>query len=196
MDLCYKKFDWKPLPDNLSNKILKFAQECHEKNIGHVCHFAYLLHPKLTSDIITWYARFDDKHRPPVHKALGVQITILTTDVAPHSDPYRDTTYFYLLKNGGPNVKTSWWDNPNNLVRSEYYTSVNGLNMIESHVIEQGTWNMFNHEIVHSVENVKDMRISLNFHLNFTSPMLNGPLLRDIFKQWKTMDFVKEMYEQ
>jgi hypothetical protein len=196
MDLCYKKFDWKPLPDNLSNKILKFAQECHEKNIGRVWQrelSVYLLHPKLRSDIITWYARFNDKHRPPIHKSPGVQITVLTTDINPHSDPYRDTTFFYLLKNGGPNVKTSWWDNPDNLGRAEVFP-VDGLNMIESHVVEQGTWNMFNHEIVHSVENVKDMRISLSFHLNFAS-MINGPLLRDIFKQWKTMDFVKEMYE-
>jgi len=96
-----------------------------------------------------------------------IQVVTGGNFVAPHTDgeDYRSAGFLYLLKSGGTNVRTRWYE-----IKEEYknnnltpYAMIpySRLNLIEDHILEEDCWHWLNFSKIHSVENQENLRIAL-----------------------------------
>lgn len=87
--------------------------------------------------------------------------------VLPHiDDPVgRQPGYIYLLKNGGHNVKTTWYtvkDEFKNLNKT-FNTGIPyfKLDIAEEHCLEENCWHFMNFSEIHCVKNQESLRLAL-----------------------------------
>lgn len=103
-----------------------------------------------------------------------IQIVIGSSFVAPHIDnpAEREHGFLYLLKAGGNNVKTRWYEINEEYKHAEviYNTAIpyDRLTLVEEHCLEENTWHWMNFSKAHSVENQESTRIAL---WGITEPM-------------------------
>jgi hypothetical protein len=83
----------------------------------------------------------------------------------PHRDQSRDYSLLYLVKTGGDDSCTQLWkkkiaDEPQN-----YYDNYDDFDLIEEIRPALHQWYLLNSKVVHSVENIKEGRISVQVSL-------------------------------
>lgn len=137
--------------------------EFHNTESGGVGFFS--IPPALVSKIINFYKSVN--HPLVRYNNYLLQFVTGGNFVAPHIDDSnaRIAGYIYLLKNGGTNVKTVWYE-----VKDEYkhlslveYSGIpySRLNIAEEHRLEEDTWHWLNFSKIHSVENQESLRVAL-----------------------------------
>lgn len=91
--------------------------------------------------------------------------------VAPHFDGERAKGLLYLLKSGGPNVRTKFYR-----IKEEYkHLKKDGdvgipyykLDVVEDQCLEENTWHSLNFKEIHSVENQESLRMFIWGHPEF-----------------------------
>jgi len=87
--------------------------------------------------------------------------------VIPHTDKERDWAVNYLFEPGGPNVTTTFYQQPNFPLVREYdiFLSPNIVTVHEQFIIEPYRWHLMKSNVLHGVENVETLRqaITLGF---------------------------------
>jgi hypothetical protein len=163
-----------PLGDTMYNKnyILKLDEEGKDKNnTGGVGFYSF---PKeLFFKIKDFYT---EVNHPLIHfNTYLLQVVSGGSYVAPHSDDVgpRQKGMIYMIKSGGSNVKTVWYEIKPELIgtshvpESKFYLSYNILDKKEEHILEENTWHFMNFEAIHSVENQESVRMAIwGFNLN------------------------------
>lgn len=101
------------------------------------------------------------------HRQFAMQVVSGGKHTAPHIDPpaFRKEGLLYILKAGGPAVKTTWYK----LKEQHQEIGVNDsvgipMQMIEeaeSHILEEDCWHYFNFSEIHGVTNQPDVRFAL-----------------------------------
>lgn len=87
--------------------------------------------------------------------------------VAPHIDDpdKRKTGLLYLIKSGGSNVRTKWYEPREEFkdLELENYTVIpySRLVQVANHRLEEDKWHWMNFNKIHSVENQESVRIAL-----------------------------------
>lgn len=88
------------------------------------------------------------------------------TRFPPHIDPYRPVSHNYILKSGGSNVLTRWFDvNPefkNHNQRPSMPIPDSKINLIESHNLNTNCWYKLDVTKIHDVINLESQRIILS----------------------------------
>jgi hypothetical protein len=118
----------------------------------------------LSNEIVNFY-----KENSLVNMNVYYLIQVVTGGnfVAPHIDDpsQRHTGLYYLIKAGGPNVRTKWYQ-----VKDEYqhleienYKGIPYSKVIEveDRCLEENTWHWMNFSEIHSVENQETLRVGL-----------------------------------
>ncbi len=124
-----------PVPENLNQRLVKFCKETGIELINF--------------DVFT------------------VQIVIDGKFLAPHIDDpaLRNAGMLYMLKAGGTNVTTSWYDiKPKYAISDITYNAAipySRLDLIESHCLEENTWHWLDFTHVHGVQHQESIRIAL-----------------------------------
>jgi len=124
-------------------------------------HVPYMLNER----IINFYKKLNQTEINFNRYAL--QVVIGGNFVAPHiDDPIKRTEgSFYLLKAGGSNVRTRWYE-----IKEEYkhiplesakIIPYSKLIQVEDHCLGEDTWHWLNFNKIHSVENQDSLRIAL-----------------------------------
>lgn len=96
-----------------------------------------------------------------------LQVVTGGKSVSPHIDPIdrRTSGFLYLLKSGGNNVRTRWYE-----VKDEFkdlecpegtIIPYDKLTMVEDNCLEEDTWHWMNFNKIHSVENQETLRVAL-----------------------------------
>ena len=104
----------------------------------------------------------------------------------PHIDPYRNYGLLYVVDTGGPTVTTSWWqkkDSPIMYSLEDYppllYHDYTDLDLLNSVSMKVGMWYVINVRVLHSVENLKSRRITIQCSLNDVSRLESAVLLKN-----------------
>lgn len=82
----------------------------------------------------------------------------------PHTDRTRNWTLMWILDPGGEDVSTVFWQEKDCNTEREpgyYPKSYNDLVEIDSQVYQPGQWLLLNAKVIHSVENLKSVRKSI-----------------------------------
>lgn len=99
------------------------------------------------------------------NKYFMLQLVNGGDNVYPHIDGDRKKGFWYLLKNGGSNVCTTWWSIKDEykhlLVEAQVGIARKKLEMIQSEVAKEDSWYYFNFDTIHSVENLENFRLAL-----------------------------------
>jgi hypothetical protein len=85
-----------------------------------------------------------------------------------HTDRVRDYTLIYVVKKGGPKVRTNYWQEKGHpLVRERYLwlDDYRKLDLIESADFGVGKWVLNNSQIIHSVDNLEEHRITFQLSI-------------------------------
>jgi hypothetical protein len=94
----------------------------------------------------------------------------------PHTDPpVEKYKLYYLLKEGGNNVLTCWYQEHNQPLTRLAGTTVcdySQVNKIDQLTIPKCQWILFNTNILHGVENVIDQRVNLTVTLDINHPFI------------------------
>jgi len=119
------------------------------------CRYLSQVAYKWVLDNIDWYA-----------KDIRVSFTLPGLErCGPHIDGTRDYTLIYVIQSGGPDHETVFWreKGTNELVRPLRYTvdDYNQVERIDGIKIPEKTWILLNSRVLHSVENIKQGRVSL-----------------------------------
>lgn len=125
----------------------------------------YELPPDLVLSLIDFYKDVD--HPISENRYYYLQVVTGGGCVPPHVDAKSARTdgYLYLIKNGGDDVRTVWYE-----VKDEYkdqklleYTGIpySKLDIMESHTLQEDSWHWLNFSKIHSVENQQSLRLSL-----------------------------------
>ena len=93
------------------------------------------------------------------------------TDIqGPHVDLSRDAVLHWIYNTGGPNVETVFYQQEGyDLVqpsRNNYPNSYDSLTEVDRYCMKPGTWHILNTRIMHSVENLKSERLTLQIGLD------------------------------
>lgn len=130
---------------------------------GGVGHF--YLPKELNRAIIDYYSSIEN----PIQKNDVYLLQVCTGGrfVAPHIDDKinRLDGYLNILKAGGPNVRTKWYEvkpEYNHLEKTEYSgIPYHRLDVVEDQCLQENNWYYFNFSEIHSVENQESLRIAL-----------------------------------
>lgn len=133
----------------------------------------YMLDDDMNDQICKFYNAVN--HPLIQNRQYYIQIVSGGNFVGPHVDweeglvnDGRQETILYLIKAGGSNVRTRWYE-----LKDEYkHLKVTAfrvipyerLDLVEDHCLEERTWHFFNHAKIHSVENQESLRIALIGH--------------------------------
>lgn len=82
--------------------------------------------------------------------------------LGPHTDRSRDYSLMYIIKTGGPDVRTYFWQQQNQeLIRNRFtfLTSYDDLELFDTADFVEGQWFLMNNRILHSVEHIQDRRL-------------------------------------
>jgi hypothetical protein len=82
----------------------------------------------------------------------------------PHTDLTRDFVLLYNLKNGGDKAKICFWQEENKEVYRERMLALNRgshLKLLDEMQSHENCWYLINARVLHSVENVSDLRVNL-----------------------------------
>lgn len=182
--------------------------------------FVYTLVPALTKIIQDKYPIFSTNH-PTLSSSpgRGAVVQVINgpfegeeyNNIYPHKDPtIRPRTLMYILSPGGSRVKTTWYKIKGTEMEYKEYAarqqvamydvagySIDEVEPIEEHIMEENGWYIFNHGIIHGVTNIESPRIILSFMLDYVDISerilaMTGP--RDIQKlrnDWSNLDSLK-----
>lgn len=85
--------------------------------------------------------------------------------VGPHIDGGRIYGSIFVLKSGGKNVRTRWYEIKDEFkhlaMKENTYIPYSRLNIVEDHCLDENEWHFMNFSKIHSVENQKSIRIAL-----------------------------------
>lgn len=90
----------------------------------------------------------------------------------PHVDAGRTWALFYMVEPGGSDVTTSWWRHPDHpvILNEDLYPrsswDYDDLTLVTSEILVTGCWYLFHGRVLHSVENVRSRRISLQTNIH------------------------------
>jgi hypothetical protein len=128
--------------------------------------FFYEMPKPLKDELIDYYK---DIRHPLFKKSFAIQLIYDSNYVPPHVDDkkQRKQGLIYLVKNGGPDVVTSWYDikDEHKLKSVPEGTGIpyDNLYKIESHVLQENCWHYMNFECIHGVDNIESARVAINF---------------------------------
>jgi hypothetical protein len=152
--------------NNKSIAFVEFGKRFQETNGGESGGVGFYHIPyKLNHSICDFYKKLNQTEINFERYAL--QVVTGGNFVGPHiDDPLeRADGSLYLLKSGGTNVRTRWYE-----IKEEYqhlplenHTVVpySKLNLVEDHCLEEDAWHWLNFSKLHSVENQESLRIAL-----------------------------------
>lgn len=101
------------------------------------------------------------------HRHFFVQLVHSGTEVPLHIDAIdqRSNGINFILKDGGPDITTSWWEVKKEFKSTKFSDATpldhNMFNEVESHVLKEGCWYDMTFSQVHSLSNLKDLRLAL-----------------------------------
>lgn len=84
----------------------------------------------------------------------------------PHRDQSREFTLMYVLKQGSDNATTTFWKENPGVPVLNYYDNYDELEFLDQINIPLETWCLISGRAIHSVENIKEGRISVQVSLN------------------------------
>ena len=152
--------------DTNSLSFVEFDKRFQESN-GHETGGVgfYLIPLELIDSICKFYKTIN---RPDIiFKHYYLQVVTGGNFVAPHiDDPQaRIEGMLYLLKSGGTNVRTTWYEVKKNYqhLALENYSAIpySKLDQIETHCLEEDMWHWLNFNKIHGVTNQESLRIAL-----------------------------------
>jgi hypothetical protein len=127
----------------------------------------YRLPADLNKKIVSFYK--NPKISFPTNKPWNYFVQVVTGGpcVFPHIDAADSRTngLIYLLKSGGPNVRTRWYE-PKKEYAHLKLTQCKGipysrLDVVEDRCLEEDTWHHMNFLAIHSVEYQESLRLAL-----------------------------------
>jgi hypothetical protein len=127
----------------------------------------YGLPPELSQQIVDFYKNVNN---PLIQSTIYfLQVVAGGTYVAPHIDDSSKRTQglLYLLKAGGPDVRTRWYTIKEEFkhlsLKNAEYSAIpyDRLNIAEDHRLEEDTWHWMDFNQIHSVENQLSTRFAL-----------------------------------
>jgi len=90
--------------------------------------------------------------------------------VGPHTDQSRKWTLIYLIRDGGPNHRTVFYQEKevNDIIRDPGYfiTDYNRIEEIGSVKLSLNRWTLINASVLHSIENIPESRCSIQVSFN------------------------------
>lgn len=89
--------------------------------------------------------------------------------LGPHTDRKRDYVLIYVVKSGGPDVRTCFWQEKDQPLYRDRITLVDDyhrLNLLESADFGERNWVLLNSRILHSVEHIEYRRIAFQLAFN------------------------------
>jgi len=99
-------------------------------------------------------------------RRVGVGSTVPGLDhVGPHRDQSRDYSLLYLLRSGGQNATTKFWELKTPAPLEYYYSNYDDLIQVDQVTAPVGQWYILNAKMIHSVENVVEGRVSIQVGL-------------------------------
>jgi hypothetical protein len=127
----------------------------------------YAIPENLRNQLIEYYQDVD--HPLFKNDKYYFQIINNAAHVPPHVDDRiaRTEGLLYLLESGGTDVKTTWYSaadgRDNSIIPDRVAIPYENLNVIESHVLRENYWHYMVFNAPHGVENLRSMRIAINF---------------------------------
>ena len=106
--------------------------------------------------------------------SFGISFSRGATIHGPHSDPRR-WAMFYLLDRGGDDAHTSFWIENGHTLERKGNVTVNDysqLTLVDRFQWPINQWVLFNPRVIHSVENLRSTRKSLQITFNFLPSQL------------------------
>lgn len=102
----------------------------------------------------------------PTFKYAGIGSTVPGMNhCGPHRDQSRDFSLLYLLKSGGNESSTQFFEEKQPQEPQNYYDNYDDFNQIGEIKPSLHQWYMLNAKVVHSVENITDGRVSIQISL-------------------------------
>lgn len=94
------------------------------------------------------------------NKFLRTSVQSYNSDLAPHRDIVRNYSLMFLVHAGGPKVYTSFYQPlPGVRILKSTYTE-SEVQLTESFVFSEGSWNLINNKYIHGVRGVFSPRVS------------------------------------
>lgn len=125
----------------------------------------YFLAPEVSQSICDFYNQVNN---PLIKNVIYFLQVVTGADfVAPHIDDpdRRSEGMLYLLKAGGANVRTQWYEPKEEFKDLELanYTCIpkDKLNLVEDQCLEEDCWHWMNFSKIHGVENQESVRFAL-----------------------------------
>lgn len=98
---------------------------------------------------------------------FALQLVNGSSFLGPHVDApsMRAAGFLYLLKSGGPDVRTVWYNTKPEYstlqITDNTYIPYSKLDVVENHRLEENMWHWMNFNAIHSVENQQHPRIGV-----------------------------------
>jgi|GEM_PF-4058854 len=187
-----KRNDIPPVPEDLKNELIKIAEQSvangDQPSLWHGSYGSqdknsisyldpeelfiektggvgfYLSPPELSSELVKLYKKFPGLE---TYNYYTIQIVTGSTFVAPHVDDpnHRGSGVQCLLKSGGSNVRTKWYqikDEHKHLkIETNRAIPYSKLIEVDDHCLEENAWHWLNFSQIHSVENQESLRVGL-----------------------------------
>jgi len=99
---------------------------------------------------------------------LRTSIQKYQLDLIPHRDMVRNFSLLYLVRPGGRNAETKFYQPLPDVEIKKFSYPFREVTEVESFKFEEGTWNLINNKYIHAVRGVTSSRISLA--IDFITP--------------------------
>ena len=89
--------------------------------------------------------------------------------LGPHTDRCRDYCLMYVVKSGGPDVRTRFWHQHNQDLLRNRFTFIDEydtLDLIDEANFIEGQWFLMCNRILHSVEHIIDRRLAFQINID------------------------------
>lgn len=194
--MYYEKLELlKPIPSDLTDKLLKFAQYRFSHRFRKTPIGNFETDDRSSLSYVTSQSSFESQYgvsgfieickltdvlEGELKQCCQEYFDINNLDIqiqglqggnffVPHVDG-RSSSYFYILQNGGPTVTTVWYDVKDEFkhltVTKNVAIPFDKIQEVDSCVIPESMWYKFSHETIHSVRNLEGLRIVLCLFLN------------------------------
>jgi hypothetical protein len=150
----------------IDNSNREWLNKFHNNTVSVVNH-EYVACEEIAEDVNKLYGAFFNERIIPI---VGIQrnVTNILSCTPPHYDSVRVTAINFVIDPGGDNVRTCFYDatrTDQNLDKAQNFF-YNQNKLVESCLLEQGKWYLFNPQQCHSVENIETTRIFLGLLLS------------------------------
>lgn len=89
--------------------------------------------------------------------------------LGPHTDRRRDYSLMYVIKSGGPDVRTYFWHQQGQELIRNRFTFIDDydtLDLVDEANFVEGKWFIMNNRILHSVEHIQDRRLAFQISID------------------------------